>query len=209
MKNNTQKGKKDQNIIIYGGSFSPIHRGHLAVMNYVLNNMDVDSLIVIPCKLSPFKTANALDAETRIALCSISLENYEALYNKKDMARLFLDTYEIRSEEEHTYTADTIRHYINDLGYPSPIKFLIGDDNLEKLPEWKDSEYLKNNVNFVVVRREKDSKKLSKIKKDLIEQGYNLTFLENPLFDVSSTNIRKGDPSGLTKEVLEALKKLM
>lgn len=130
-------------LALFGGSFDPVHLGHLLVAQAAREELGLDRLFFIPAAQSPFKPDNAAAAgPDRLRLLRLSL--------------IGKSWCEIDEQELHrggvSYTIDTLRNYTR--RYPSAqIFYLIGADHAEKLPTWRDAQELARLAAFVVVPR--------------------------------------------------------
>lgn len=135
-------------IGIYGGSFNPIHYGHLTVARTALKELALDKLIVIPAHVSPFKTEEAAGdfPWDRVELVKAAFA---------DDPRVVVDERELKRGGV-SYTIDTVR----ELACENPgaeLFFLIGEDSVEGLPRWKEIDELKKLVTFKVFPRTAES----------------------------------------------------
>lgn len=130
-------------IGLFGGSFDPIHRGHLLVAQAAVEELELDSLFFIPAARSPFKPdSKPIDSGQRARLIRLALAGHP------DYG---LDLQEI-DRGGISYTIDTVRGYTS--RYPgAEIHYLIGDDHVAKLRQWKDSEQLAALVRFAIIPR--------------------------------------------------------
>ncbi|HUC84329.1 MAG TPA: nicotinate-nucleotide adenylyltransferase [Candidatus Acidoferrales bacterium] len=128
---------------IYGGSFDPVHLGHLLVAQAAIEELELDRLFFVPAAQSPFKPANhSAPGADRLRLLRL------ALAGKVDCE---VDDQEIRRGGV-SYTVDTLRSYAEKL--PGAKLFcLIGADNAAKLNAWRDSADLATLAEFVAVPR--------------------------------------------------------
>ncbi len=125
---------------IFGGSFDPPHNGHLSVIRQALDTLDIDTLIVMPNFLNPFKHKTAASARQR-------LQWLETMTAKMD--KVTVSDYEIRKGYA-VPTVETVTHFLKEY---DKIYFIIGADNVKTLHKWKDYERLKALVTFVVATR--------------------------------------------------------
>lgn len=135
-------------IGIYGGSFNPIHYGHLNVARTAMKELELDRLIVIPANVSPFKVDD---------------EGGEVLWDRLELVKAaFADDPRVTVDERElkrggvSYTIDTVR----ELAAENPgaeLYYLIGEDSEEGLPRWKEIDELKKLVTFKVFPRTKES----------------------------------------------------
>ncbi len=178
-------------LALYGGSFDPVHIGHLRIAEDIREFYSLSKIIFIPAYHSPLKPECRAPEKDRIEMLKLSLK-YNGYFD--------LDDLEIKRKGK-SYTIDTIMVYKNKLGYyPS---FIVGTDAFLTLDRWKDPEKLLKNCNFIVVGRGKDTKdkvnnflknkfsrKLSK--KNIIEpQKTGIYFFDSRRIDISSTEIRQ------------------
>lgn len=128
---------------IYGGSFDPVHSGHLLVAQAAIEELELDRLYFIPAAQSPFKPAHR-HAPGALRLQFLRL----ALAGKTDCD---VDDQEIRRGGV-SYTVDTLRAYAGK--FPdTKLFYLIGADNAAKLNEWREPETLAGLAEFVAVPR--------------------------------------------------------
>ena len=130
-------------IGLFGGSFDPVHSGHLLVAQAACEEMSLARLFFIPAAQSPFKpqSAPAPTAE-RLRLLRLALAG---------QTRYEVDEQEI-SRGGTSFTIDTVRSY--SARFPGvPNFYLIGADHVPTLPAWRDAEELARSVEFVVIPR--------------------------------------------------------
>ena len=129
-------------IGIYGGSFNPVHFGHLNVARKAVEELDLDRLLVIPAAVSPFKTAAGLDLALRNG--PERLEYARAVFAQ--VARAEVDDRELRRGGV-SYAIDTVREIAAE-NPGAELYFIIGEDSVEGLPRWKDIDELRRLVTF-------------------------------------------------------------
>jgi nicotinate-nucleotide adenylyltransferase len=136
-----------QQLGIYGGSFDPVHRGHLLVAQAAIEELGLDRLFFVPAAHSPFKPDNhAAPGAARLRLLRL------ALAGKTDCE---VDDQEIRRGGV-SYTVDTLRDYADK--FPGArLFYLIGADNASKLNAWREPQSLAALAEFVVVPRPGDA----------------------------------------------------
>ncbi|SJZ40888.1 nicotinate-nucleotide adenylyltransferase [Mycoplasmopsis verecunda] len=160
-------------IGIYGGSFDPIHKGHIKIARYVINKLGLDKLLIVPSATSPFKQkGKKASNEDRRNMVQLVLED-----------KMELCDFELRRGGV-SYTIDTVKYLKQK--YPNDELFLIiGSDHVSSLPSWKDIDLISHLVRIVIVRRDRKINKIN-IKK------YKGILLDNPIFEASSTDFKKG-----------------
>jgi nicotinate-nucleotide adenylyltransferase len=130
-------------IGLYGGSFDPVHLGHLLVAQAAREEIGLDRLFFIPAAQSPFKLdGRPISGADRLRLLRLALAG-------KSWCET--DDQEIQRGGV-SYSVDTVRDYVR--RFPgAQIHYLIGADNVAKLPLWREAEELARLANFVVVPR--------------------------------------------------------
>jgi nicotinate-nucleotide adenylyltransferase len=130
-------------IAIYGGTFDPIHHGHLIVAREALERLGVEQVIFIPARVSPLrKTAPLARDEIRLLMIKAAIENEPGFA---------VDDCELRRPPP-SYTIDTIEQIRQHEGNAT-IYCLIGEDNVDKLPKWRRFADLEKMARFVVLDR--------------------------------------------------------
>ena len=134
-------------IGIYGGSFNPVHNGHVRVAKSAIASLRLDRLYVIPAAVSPFKT-DCASAEKfdRLLLARLAFNG---------VAKVTVDDRELRRGGV-SYAVDTVRE-ISAENPGAELFFIIGEDSREGLPRWKDWEILKDMCSFEAVPRTPES----------------------------------------------------
>jgi len=159
---------------LFGGSFNPIHEGHLALADQVLKQGLADEVWFVVSPRNPLKpTADPTDAQQRLE------EVREAL---KNLPGCFASDIEFNLPTPN-YFVQTLRKAIFE--YPEHnFLMLIGGDNLDVFTKWKDYEWLLENIDILVYPRPGAS--------NVVPSGWNrVRMLDAPLMDISSTEIRK------------------
>ena len=137
---------------ILGGSFDPVHLGHMFLLHCAVSMTDYSSFLIIPAKVSNFKQDNspkASDAD-RLEMLRLALLDYHDLY-PQDKADISISTMEL-DRGGVSYTSDTIRILKEELGVKR-IGMVMGDDHVSGLSRWHDFPYLRDNVEFLICRR--------------------------------------------------------
>lgn len=181
-------------IGIYGGSFSPVHNGHLAAARAFMEQMWLDVLYVIPARDPPHKQLDGqVSAAQRLRMCKLAFAGTEGV---------IVSDMELRRAGK-SYTVDTLR----ELSAPARRLFLLcGTDMLLTLDEWKSPEEIFRLSYPVYVRREDDrtldAPILEKIDAYNREYGKVVRRIVMPPIPISSAMVRGilaagGDVSGL------------
>ena len=167
-------------IGIYGGSFNPVHFGHVGLAKWVIENTDLDELWLLVSPNNPLKPVDSLAPEQE-RLAAVR----EAI---KDIPGLKASDFEF-SLPRPSYTANTLRALQK--AYPEhEFTLVIGEDNLAIFDKWREYEYIAKHFRIFVYPR-KGSASIADCRLK-IEDFKELRFLRNaPLFDISSTAIRR------------------
>lgn len=167
------------NIGIYGGSFNPIHFGHIGLVEWVIKNTDLDEIWLMVSPNNPLKDASILQDENE------RLDTVRASINQLGAAGkgIVVSNFEFQLPRP-TYTANTLRLLVEQ--YPQhTFTLIIGEDNLSIFHQWRDSEYILKTFRIFVYPRKGCPPYQIPIAKDL-------QILQNaPYFDISSTEIRQ------------------
>ena len=129
-------------IGIYGGSFNPVHLGHVGIARRAIADLALDRLIVVPANVSPFKVA--ADAEARPHEVWERVELVRAAF--RDLEKTVVDLREVERGGV-SYAIDTVRAIAAE-NPGAELFFVIGEDSVEGLPRWKDIDELKRICTF-------------------------------------------------------------
>ena len=168
------------NIGIMGGTFNPIHNGHLLLAKNTCVKFNLDEILVMPSGCPPHKKGqDILDIHHRCQMVDLAIENEPKL--------IFSDI-EIK-REGYSYTADTLTD-IKDIY--NKIHFIIGEDSLFNIQSWYQPEIIMQLATLVVAKRDDhlDGNFYDQIR--YLEDTYNADIEVLPNFDcpISSSQIR-------------------
>lgn len=131
-------------IALYGGTFDPVHNGHVAIAAGVAELFALDQVLFIPAHIAPHK---------RGALVTPALHRYAMLaLATQEEARFRLSTAEIETPER-PYTVDTLARIRADLGEGSRLFFVMGADSWTEITAWRDWERVLTLCNHIIVTR--------------------------------------------------------
>jgi nicotinate-nucleotide adenylyltransferase len=162
--------------VFFGGSFDPIHFGHLFAAQEAATAVGASSVLVVPTGKNPLKPhVSAASPEDRVEMARRATAN-NALFA--------VHTAEVTAEEP-SYTEATVRTLIGDGSLVARPVMIIGDDLLTELPRWRNYQSLLSLVRLVVVSRHG-------VDLELIprEAAPDTLVLENPEIPVSSSTVR-------------------
>ena len=168
-------------IGIYGGSFNPVHFGHVGLAKWVIEHTDLDGLWLLVSPNNPLKSADSLAPEQeRLAALREAIT---------DIKGLKASDFEF-SLPRPSYTANTLRALQK--AYPEhEFTLVIGEDNIAIFNQWKEYEYILENFRIFVYPRHLTAKRSFSETVFQAKPVKELMFLKDaPLFDISSTAIR-------------------
>lgn len=181
---------------LYFGSFNPLHKGHVAIARYVMENCNVDSVRLVLSPQSPFKDNTILqDPQLRLQELSRSIERFNTEYAAQVQAtaeRTNIKFLEISTVEfdlpRPNYTYNTLQH-LKSIEPDTTFLIVMGADNLAVIEKWyRGLEILQEFEVLVYPRTGFDTRALC--------DKYGATYLDAPLNDISSTMIREGEQMG-------------
>ncbi|MDQ2922525.1 MAG: nicotinate-nucleotide adenylyltransferase [Acidobacteriota bacterium] len=188
-------------IAIYGGTFDPVHAGHLEIARRVSQLFAIDEFLFVPARAAPHK----LDREV-----SSPLHRYAmlALATQTD-PRLLISTFEM-DEPARQYTVDTLTHFRSQLEAFADLFFVMGADSWAEITTWREWERLLTLANLIVVTRPGVEFSAANVTADvaervvdvrgqtsgsaplIVEPGSQKIFITDVVMvDVSATQVRK------------------
>ena len=169
-------------IGIIGGTFDPIHNGHLLMAENSRKAFSLDKIIFIPAGIPPHKKDKNISSNVhRYNMTLLAINN-----NK----HYFLSDIELK-REGISFTVDTIKH-LKSIFSGAELYFIMGSDSLLQIEKWKDYEELLSLCNFIVAKRPNYDDEQLKRKVDNLNSLYKsfIYIVEGPVLDVSSSDIR-------------------
>lgn len=172
-------------IGICGGTFDPFHRGHLDPILHVRDEMQWDRVIYVPARMQPFKQ----DRETasgyhRFAMTAVATLNFD------DVVASAIEL----ERDEVSYTVDTLEA-LRVQFHGDTLDWIIGDDNLARLHEWKSIDRIFELANVTVLTRGDHSLPAAFASRRVNARERSthgaVVFADNPAVAVSSTEIRR------------------
>lgn len=176
---------------IYGGTYAPVHNGHIAAAEAFLAQAKLDKLLIIPTLIPPHKQLTySDDPQDRLNMLRLALEGH-AEYNK----RIFISEYELISPPP-SYTVNTLRHFTAE---NTRITFLCGTDMFLTLDKWRAPDEIFRLCRIAVMPRESDVS--TELEAKLTEQteyykkvfGADIVRITAPAIEISSSEIRAGN----------------
>ncbi|RCW49775.1 MULTISPECIES: nicotinate-nucleotide adenylyltransferase [unclassified Halanaerobium] len=181
---NSPKGR----IGIFGGTFDPVHHGHLIMAEQVQSHFSLDRVIFMPAGSPPHKIEGKIsDNKSRIQMLKLALQ---------DNPFFRISTWEIE-KQDYSYSVKTLREFVPVLK-AEEVFFIIGADSLANIFNWKEPEYLLKNGKFIAVNR--PGYDLDKImgKEQFSPFLDNIYAFFGPYIDISSSLIRDEFKNGFS-----------
>jgi len=169
---------------ILGGTFNPIHNGHIQMANYAIKNYKLDNIFILPSGQPPHKDKMELiNAYERYEMCLLAVMHYD---------NIMVESLEIERNGK-TYTFDTLSQLRKQYGINNQIYYIVGGDTLLNLHSWKMAKEVFKMTTFIVFLRKGYNNKEIITQSDLLKKEYNANILldYSEILDVSSTEIRK------------------
>ena len=163
---------------IFGGTFNPVHMGHVNMVQSAIKQFELNRLVVVPNGNPPHKTdIRITDFSHRYNMLRIAFES---------VPKVEISDYEA-SADKHSYSLYTMRHFRKIYGEDT--YFIIGADSLLTIHLWHEYQTLIRENRFIVFRRSGDDK-LPEVASRYAEIGAEIHFSDMPMFDVSSASLR-------------------
>lgn len=164
-------------IALYGGTFDPVHSGHLEVARKVVELFEIDEVIFIPAQLAPHKIGRPVTEPIhRYAMLALATQ---------DDPRLRISTFELDAPNRR-YTVDTIAEFQRLFGDDTELFFIMGADSWSEIKTWRDWQRLLKMTSHIVVTR--PGYEVPPAPPELKEQ---ILFTDAVMKDISATNIRR------------------
>jgi len=177
---------KRSKVILFGGTFDPIHLAHTTIASEAVEHLKADDLIFIPAKRSPLKSFLPIaNDEDRFAMISLAIAG-----DKKFQ----VSDYELKKSEP-SYTLNTVRYFKNFLGGRMELYWLVGADSIDDLAGWYKIIDLIDECNLSVMYRAgyktPDFVKFEAVWGPRRVEKLQKNVIKTSLIDISSTEIRK------------------
>lgn len=174
---------------IMGGTFDPIHFGHLVTAEEARARFELDSVIFMVAGQPALKQdQHVTGAEHRYLMTVLATASNPAF----DVSRLEIDRHAL------TYTIDTIRTMCEEVGDDTDLFFITGADAVWEIVSWKDAQDLANMVTFIGATRPGYDLEDARRQHEEAATGFDIRYMEVTALSISSTEIRRrvaaGDP---------------
>jgi nicotinate-nucleotide adenylyltransferase len=133
-----------QRIALYGGTFDPIHLGHLEIARKVLELFEIEKVLFVPAQIAPHKVGRSVTEPIhRYAMLALATQHDP---------QLSISTFELDAPDRR-YTVDTVAHFQKTFGDETELFFIMGADSWSEIQTWREWERLLTMVNHIVVTR--------------------------------------------------------
>lgn len=180
--------------VIYGGTFDPVHHGHLRMALEVGEALGVSQVNLVPSHIPPHRGDTGASAQQRLEMIRLAIAGEP---------RLVLDEREVRREGA-SYTADTLRQLRQELGAEVPLVMVVGTDAFASFDRWRDWQQILQLAHIVVVQRPgaglPEGGEAGRLVRDYQAASVRelqdnpagrVMVLNPPLLDISATGIRE------------------
>ena len=196
-------------IALYGGTFDPVHVGHVEIARRVSELFEIDKLLFIPAQMAPHKIGRPVTHPIhRYAMLALATQ---------DDPRLAISTFELDAPDRR-YTVETIEHFQRELGDSVELFFIMGADSWAEITTWREWERLLSMTNHIVVTRpgyETSTTHVGEHKDRIVDlhkspasngRGFSRIYITDVVMnDVSATRIRRIASEGQTDELVNLL----
>ncbi|MBQ8623639.1 MAG: nicotinate-nucleotide adenylyltransferase [Oscillospiraceae bacterium] len=174
-------------IAVLGGTFNPIHNGHLNIVDAVLQNLNPDKLIIMPTGTPPHKLAQDLVSdEDRLSMLKLAVADRE---------NVTVSDYEMKQEGK-SYTVLTMEH-LSELYPEDELYFIMGSDMLFTFLKWFMPDRIMQLATLIGICRDEDIRKKDKESaQKIISAGGRCILINCPAVEVSSTEVRQKVKAG-------------
>ena len=181
-------------IGVMGGSFNPVHYGHLRVASDVKQQLELDHMFLMPAAQSPLKAQHSVSARHRVAMLELAIEAFPELE---------LDLREV-NRAGRSFTVDSLSALRREFGREAMLYFVIGDDCLASLNQWRRWRDIVSFANLIIAKRpgpfpppEDEVEawlKLTQVDCDMVDSmpSGGVARVDCALLDISSTQLRSG-----------------
>lgn len=172
-----QRARGFRRVGLFGGSFDPVHTGHLLVAQAALEELELDHLFLVLAARSPFKLENAPQSDDlRLKMLRTAFVGYD---------RVSVDQQELRRGGV-SYSIDTVHRY-RDQFPKAQLYYLIGSDHVPTLDQWRNATQLAELVRFAVIPRPG----FRALDAQAPDERFQLDYLAGAPTEISSSAIRE------------------
>lgn len=168
---------------VFGGSFDPVHNGHVNLVKQIYDSVPLDEIIIMPARVSPFKQDTVPTSESqRLEMCRLAFE---------ELPFVTVSDYEI-SRPEVSYTVNTIKH-LKEVYPDDELFFIMGSDMLLSFEKWYKFEEILSMCTVIAASRESGESDMESLKKQAESLGQygRVMVVSTGVYVMSSTEIRE------------------
>jgi len=196
---------------LYGGTFDPVHIGHIDIARRVSEVFEIEKVVFIPAQVAPHKIGRPVTPSVhRYAMLALATQ---------DDPQLSISTFEL-DDPDRRYTVDTVAHFQRRLGNETELFFIMGADSWSEITSWREWERLLTMTNHIVVTRpgfEPSIAHVGAVGERIVDLRGTATeaatsrttpriyFTDAVMKDVSATRIRRLASEGRTDELTDLL----
>jgi len=196
---------------LYGGTFDPVHIGHIDIARRVSEVFEIEKVVFIPAQMAPHKIGRPVTPSVhRYAMLALATQ---------DDPQLSISTFEL-DDPDRRYTVDTVAHFQRRLGNETELFFIMGADSWSEITSWREWERLLTMTNHIVVTRPgfeptiahvgAVGERIVDLRGAATEAATSRTtpriyFTDAVMKDVSATRIRRLASEGRTGELTDLL----
>lgn len=169
------------NIGIFGGTFNPVHKGHVSALKKILSAVSLDRVLVLPDRIPPHKSAEGLvSGSDRLEMCRIAFSGIE---------NTEISDWELKNEGK-SYSVITLRHF-HEVFPEDKLYFIMGSDMLASFESWYRYEEILTLCSLICVSRsQEDTDRLEGYADKLRSKGGEVIIVPVEPFEISSSQIR-------------------
>ncbi|MFC4259401.1 nicotinate-nucleotide adenylyltransferase [Marinobacter lacisalsi] len=180
--------------LVYGGTFDPVHNGHLRVAIELMERLEVDCIHLMPCHIPPHRGAPGGSSGDRLDLLNLSVA---------DEPGLRVDGRELMRGGS-SYTADTLRQLRQELGPDKPVAIVLGTDAFSSFDRWEEWEQIPELAHIILVRRPQSELAPGSVPERLLAEhrvesvrdlkatpAGGIYEIAPPMLDISATGVRE------------------
>ena len=170
-------------IGLFGGTFNPVHNGHILCCESLIKRKILDEVIFIPSFIPPLKdTPEGISPEMRLDMLQRALFPY-SFFSLSDLELKRSGT---------SYTIDTVGFFKNNIAQDEKLHLIIGNDWIDQFHKWKDYEKLSDMVDFIIMLREGNHAHITNPHlTDTVKEKLQKGITDVPTIPVSSSEIRE------------------
>lgn len=191
--------------LIYGGTFDPVHHGHLRLAVELREQLAVPEIALVPCHIPPHRESPGASSDRRLELLRLAIE---------DEPGLAVDDRELKRQGA-SYTADTLRQIRQEIGPDEPLAMVVGTDSFAGFDRWREWERIPELAHIIVVVRPGSEIRPASAPSELLaarsagsvdelhaSPGGRMIVLEPPLMDISASGLRQRIADGRSPRYL-------